>query len=121
MLTLSIKTTCSAFPFSSLSDPNGRVYQSLVSVRGPAPDDGAQAVPLPRDQLLTLPVGEELLEAASAIFLDDAHVAVVGVPHPSAGPRKGKESFKIPGKVTKMLPFKIVNIFLFVYFIFLDC
>uniref|UniRef100_A0A3B5R8L7 Nucleolar protein 11 n=1 Tax=Xiphophorus maculatus TaxID=8083 RepID=A0A3B5R8L7_XIPMA len=68
--------------------PNGRVYQSLVSVRGPAPDDGAQAVPLPRDQLLSLPVGEELLEAASAIFLDDAHVAVVGVPHPSAGPGK---------------------------------
>ncbi|XP_043969746.1 nucleolar protein 11-like [Gambusia affinis] len=68
--------------------PNGHVYQSLVSVRGPAPDDGAQVVPLPRDQLLSLPVGEERLEAASAIFLDDAHVAVVGLPHPSAGPGK---------------------------------
>ncbi|XP_047221896.1 nucleolar protein 11-like [Girardinichthys multiradiatus] len=68
--------------------PNGHVYQSLVSVRGPAVDEGSQVVPLPRDQLLSLPVGEELLEAASAIFLDDAHVAVVGVPHPSAGPGK---------------------------------
>uniref|UniRef100_A0A3P9MSI3 Nucleolar protein 11 n=1 Tax=Poecilia reticulata TaxID=8081 RepID=A0A3P9MSI3_POERE len=68
--------------------PNGHVYQSLVSVRAPVADDGAQVVPLPRDQLLSLPVGEELLEAASAIFLDDAHVAVVGVPHPSAGPGK---------------------------------
>ncbi|XP_054897522.1 nucleolar protein 11-like isoform X2 [Poeciliopsis prolifica] len=68
--------------------PNGHVYQSLVSVRGSATDDGAQVVPLPRDQLLSLPVGEELLEAASAIFLDDAHIAVVGVPHPSAGPGK---------------------------------
>ncbi|XP_014822588.1 PREDICTED: nucleolar protein 11 [Poecilia mexicana] len=68
--------------------PNGHVYQSLVSVRAPEADDGAQVVSLPRDQLLSLPVGKELLEAASAIFLDDAHVAVVGVPHPSAGPGK---------------------------------
>ncbi|MED6249636.1 hypothetical protein ATANTOWER_017346 [Ataeniobius toweri] len=79
--------------------PNGHVYQSLVSVRGPAVDEGSQVVPLPRDQLLSLPVGEELLEAASAIFLDDAHVAVVGVPHPSAGPGKGKGSLKIPVKL----------------------
>uniref|UniRef100_A0A3Q2UJY6 Nucleolar protein 11 n=1 Tax=Fundulus heteroclitus TaxID=8078 RepID=A0A3Q2UJY6_FUNHE len=68
--------------------PNGHLYQSLVSVRGPATDEGAQVVPLPRDPLLSLPVGEEPLDAASAIFLDDAHVAVVGVPHPAAGPGK---------------------------------
>ncbi|XP_038142419.1 nucleolar protein 11-like [Cyprinodon tularosa] len=68
--------------------PNGHVYQSLVSVRVPPADEGAPAVPLPRHHLLSLPVGGQLLEAASAISLDDAHIAVVGVPHPSAGPGK---------------------------------
>lgn len=67
------------------------MYQSLVSLRAPAADEAAQVALLPRDQLLSLPAGEELLETASAIFLDDAHVAVVGVPHPSAGPGKGKD------------------------------
>ncbi|KAK9539947.1 hypothetical protein VZT92_002426 [Zoarces viviparus] len=65
--------------------PNGHVYQSVVSVRGLVADEGAQALPLPRSLLLGLPVGEGLLEAASAQALDEAHVAVVGVPHPSAG------------------------------------
>ncbi|XP_026158102.1 nucleolar protein 11-like [Mastacembelus armatus] len=65
--------------------PNGHVYQSVVSVRGLGADEGAQALPLPRSLLLGLPVGEGLLEAASALALDEAHVAVVGVPHPSAG------------------------------------
>ncbi|XP_037621218.1 nucleolar protein 11-like [Sebastes umbrosus] len=68
--------------------PNGHVYQSVVSVRGLVADEGAQALPLPRSLLLALPVGEGLLEAASAQVLDEAHVAVVGVPHPSAGAGK---------------------------------
>uniref|UniRef100_A0A671UB34 Nucleolar protein 11 n=1 Tax=Sparus aurata TaxID=8175 RepID=A0A671UB34_SPAAU len=68
--------------------PNGHVYQSVVSVRGLGGDEGAQALPLPRSLLLGLPVGEGLLEAASAQLLDEAHVAVVGVPHPSAGAGK---------------------------------
>ncbi|XP_017290679.1 nucleolar protein 11-like [Kryptolebias marmoratus] len=68
--------------------PNGHVYQSLVSVRAPGAEERAEALQLPRSLLLSLPVGGELLEAASAIILDDAHIAVVGVPHPSAGPGK---------------------------------
>ncbi|XP_076027195.1 nucleolar protein 11-like [Genypterus blacodes] len=68
--------------------PNGRVYQSVVSVRGLGADEGAQALPLPRSLQLDLPVGEGLLGAASAVVLDEAHVAVVGVPHPSAGAGK---------------------------------
>nr|XP_046265031.1 nucleolar protein 11-like [Scatophagus argus] len=68
--------------------PNGHMYQSLVSVRGLGVDEGAQALQLPRSLLLALPVGEGLLEAASALVLDEAHVAVVGVPHPSAGAGK---------------------------------
>lgn len=66
------------------------MYQSVVSVRGLGTDEGAQALPLPRSLLLGLPVGEGLLEAASALVLDEDHVAVVGVPHPSAGAGKGK-------------------------------
>uniref|UniRef100_A0A4W6FUM2 Nucleolar protein 11 n=1 Tax=Lates calcarifer TaxID=8187 RepID=A0A4W6FUM2_LATCA len=68
--------------------PNGHVYQSVVSVRGLGTEEGTQALPLPRSLLLSLPVGEGLLEAASAMVLDEAHVAVVGVPHPSAGAGK---------------------------------
>ncbi|KAM6940661.1 nucleolar protein 11-like [Xenentodon cancila] len=68
--------------------PNGHVYQSVIPVRGPAADEGARALPLPRSLVLNLPVGEDLLEAASAMVLDDCHIAVVGVPHPSAGASK---------------------------------
>lgn len=71
-------------------DPNGNMYQSVVSVRSLGAVEGAEALPLPRSLLLGLPVGEGLLEAASALVLDNAHVAVVGVPHPSAGAGKGK-------------------------------
>lgn len=82
--------TLSASSLSHHPDPNGHVYQSVVSVRGLGTDEGAQALPLPRSLLLSLPVGDGLLEAASALVLDEAHVAVVGVPHPSAGAGKGK-------------------------------
>ncbi|XP_059198125.1 nucleolar protein 11-like [Centropristis striata] len=67
---------------------NGNVYQSVVSVRGLVADEGTQALPLPRSLQLGLPVGDGQLEAASAQVLDEAHVAVVGVPHPSAGAGK---------------------------------
>ncbi|KAM3865241.1 nucleolar protein 11-like [Diretmus argenteus] len=65
--------------------PNGHVYQSVASVRGPRAEEGSQALPLPRSLLLRLPVGEGPLAAAAVLDLDEAHVAVVGVPHPSAG------------------------------------
>ncbi|XP_041837977.1 nucleolar protein 11-like [Melanotaenia boesemani] len=68
--------------------PNGHVYQSVISVRGPGADEGTQALPLPRSLVLSLPLSEGLLEAASAVVLDDAHVAVVGAPHPCAGAGK---------------------------------
>ncbi|KAJ0050696.1 hypothetical protein NL108_005085, partial [Boleophthalmus pectinirostris] len=67
--------------------PNGRVYQSIIPLRGIG-DDGSQTLTLPRSLLLSLSVGEGLLEAASALILDEAHVAVVGAPHPSAGAGK---------------------------------
>lgn len=59
-------------------------------MRGLGIEEGVQALPLPRSLLLGLPVGDGQLEAASAMTLDEAHVAVVGVPHPSAGGGKGK-------------------------------
>nr|XP_029480676.1 nucleolar protein 11-like [Oncorhynchus nerka] len=67
--------------------PNGCVYQSVVAVQGPVGLEGVQA--LPRSLRLRLPVGEGELGAASAVALDEAHVAVVGMPHPSA--RTGKD------------------------------
>ncbi|XP_024252375.1 nucleolar protein 11-like [Oncorhynchus tshawytscha] len=67
--------------------PNGCVYQSVVAARGYVGLEGVQA--LPRSLRLMVPVGEGELGAASAVALDEAHVAVVGVPHPSA--RTGKD------------------------------
>ncbi|XP_036395896.1 nucleolar protein 11-like [Megalops cyprinoides] len=64
---------------------SGCVYQSVVAVRG-APVEGEQT--LPRTLLLKLPVGEGDLSSAALLSLDQAHVAVVGVPHPSAGAGK---------------------------------
>ncbi|CAL1601698.1 unnamed protein product [Knipowitschia caucasica] len=68
--------------------PNGHVYQSMVLVRGVGADDGTVAHTLPRSLVLSLSVGDGLLDSASALILDEAHVAVVGVPHPSAGASK---------------------------------
>ncbi|XP_004066307.2 nucleolar protein 11 [Oryzias latipes] len=65
--------------------PNGFVYRSLVSVRSPVLDEGPRALPLPRNRVMSLPVGEGRLKAASALFLDDSHIAAVGAHHPSAG------------------------------------
>lgn len=49
--------------------------------------EGVQA--LPRSLLLNLPLGEEELISGAAVMLDEAHVAVVGFPHPSVGHCKG--------------------------------
>lgn len=73
------------------SDSSGQVCQSTVPLHNPGGDGGtAEALPLPHSLLLRLPVGEGRLEAASALVLDESHVAVVGVPHPSAGAGKGE-------------------------------
>lgn len=82
------------------------MYQSVVSVRGLGTEEGTQALPLPRSLLLSLPVGEGLLEAASAMVLDEAHVAVVGVPHPSAGAGKGTVNSQSPVCVPNVLGMK---------------
>ncbi|XP_077461363.1 nucleolar protein 11-like [Stigmatopora argus] len=69
--------------------PNGHVYQSVISAWGPRSEDGSQnSLPLPRNLLLALNVGKDQLNAASALLLDDAHVAIIGVPHPSVGAGK---------------------------------
>ncbi|XP_077428256.1 nucleolar protein 11-like isoform X1 [Vanacampus margaritifer] len=68
--------------------PNGHVYQSVISVWSLGADEGSQTLSLPRNLLLALSVDEDKLNAASALLLDEAHVAVVGVPHPSAGTGK---------------------------------
>lgn len=87
------------------SDPNGHLYQSALSVRNQEVDsEGVQALPLSRSLLLSLPVGEGPLEAASALILDEAHIAAVGVPHPSAGSGKGSyRSFRLFPAVTSVV------------------
>ncbi|XP_030637745.1 nucleolar protein 11-like [Chanos chanos] len=65
--------------------PDGCVYQSLVQVRDTAVEEVRS---LPRSLLLKLPIGEGELVSASAVPLDEAYIAVVGVPHPSAGAGK---------------------------------
>lgn len=76
-------------PLPLPSDSSGQVCQSAVPLQSPGGDREAAALPLPHNSLLRLPVGEGRLEAASALVLDDSHLAVVGVPHPSAGAGKG--------------------------------
>ncbi|KAK9973171.1 hypothetical protein ABG768_023914 [Culter alburnus] len=63
---------------------NGSLYESVLPLRSSATGaEGVQA--LPRSLLLNLPLGEEELISGAAVVLDEAHVAVVGSPHPSAG------------------------------------
>lgn len=63
----------------------------MVPMRLPVVAEG-ELLALPRTLLLRLPLaeGEGALVSASAVPLDAAHVAVVGVPHPSAGAGKGR-------------------------------
>ncbi|XP_061681108.1 nucleolar protein 11-like [Syngnathoides biaculeatus] len=68
--------------------PNGHVYQSVISVWSQGADEESQTLILPRNLRLALSVDEGQLEAAAALLLDEAHIAVVGVPHPSAGTDK---------------------------------
>lgn len=81
------------------SDSSGQVYQSTVPLQNPGGDRGAAALPLPHSLLLRLPVGVGRLEAASAQVLDESHLAVVGVPHPSAGAGKGKSCLEALSRV----------------------
>ncbi|XP_048871035.1 nucleolar protein 11-like [Brienomyrus brachyistius] len=63
----------------------GCLYQSEVPVSGGAAE-GVQT--LPRTLLLNLPAGDGHLSVAAVLSLDEASVAVVGVPHPCEGPQK---------------------------------
>uniref|UniRef100_A0A672RCC5 Nucleolar protein 11 n=1 Tax=Sinocyclocheilus grahami TaxID=75366 RepID=A0A672RCC5_SINGR len=63
---------------------NGSVYESVLPFRSSSTGaEGVQA--LSRSLCLSLPLGEEKLMSGAAVVLDEAHVAVVGFPHPSAG------------------------------------
>ncbi|XP_043098524.1 nucleolar protein 11-like isoform X2 [Puntigrus tetrazona] len=63
---------------------NGSVYESVLPLRSLS--TGAEGVlALSRSLCLCLPLGEEKLMSGAVVVLDDAHVAVVGFPHPSAG------------------------------------
>uniref|UniRef100_A0A672RBU2 Nucleolar protein 11 n=1 Tax=Sinocyclocheilus grahami TaxID=75366 RepID=A0A672RBU2_SINGR len=67
-----------------ISDLNGSVYESVLPFRSSSTGaEGVQA--LSRSLCLSLPLGEEKLMSGAAVVLDEAHVAVVGFPHPSAG------------------------------------
>ncbi|KAG7326826.1 hypothetical protein KOW79_010227 [Hemibagrus wyckioides] len=67
---------------------SGGVYESVLVARPvvTAPAEEIQA--LPRSLLMQLPSGDRDLSCASLLPLDQAHMAVVGVPHPSAGTGK---------------------------------
>lgn len=63
---------------------SGSLYESVLPLRSSA--TGAEVFQaLPRSLCLSLPLGEEELISGAAVVLDEAHVAVVGFPHPSAG------------------------------------
>lgn len=73
------------------SDLNGSVYESVLPLRSSS--TGAEGVlALSRSLCLSLPLGEEKLMSGAVVVLDEAHVAVVGFPHPSAGACKGDSS-----------------------------
>uniref|UniRef100_A0AAR2IMM6 Nucleolar protein 11 n=1 Tax=Pygocentrus nattereri TaxID=42514 RepID=A0AAR2IMM6_PYGNA len=67
---------------------NGSVYESVLQARPTVPAVSGTVQALPRSLLLKLPVGEGELTAASALPVDESHIAVVGVPHPLAGAGK---------------------------------
>uniref|UniRef100_A0A8C1LTC1 Nucleolar protein 11 n=2 Tax=Cyprinus carpio TaxID=7962 RepID=A0A8C1LTC1_CYPCA len=63
---------------------NGSVYESVLPFRSSSTGaEGVQA--LSCSLCLSLPLGEEKLMSGAAVVLDEAHVAVIGFPHPSAG------------------------------------
>ncbi len=74
-----------------ISDLNGSMYESVLPLRSSS--TGAEGVlALSRSLCLSLPLGEEKLVSGAVVVLDEAHVAVVGFPHPSAGACKGDSS-----------------------------
>ncbi|XP_051986033.1 nucleolar protein 11-like isoform X2 [Xyrauchen texanus] len=63
---------------------NGNLCESVLPLRSSA--NGAQGVQaLPRFLRLSLPVGQGEQMSGAAVVLDEAHLAVVRFPHPSAG------------------------------------
>ncbi len=67
------------------------MYESVLSLRSSS--TGAEGVlALSRSLCLSLPLGEDKLMSGAVVVLDEAHVAVVGFPHPSAGACKGDSS-----------------------------
>uniref|UniRef100_A0A8C2HKG5 Nucleolar protein 11 n=2 Tax=Cyprinus carpio TaxID=7962 RepID=A0A8C2HKG5_CYPCA len=65
-----------------ISDLNGSVYESVLPFRSSSTGaEGVQA--LSCSLCLSLPLGEEKLMSGAAVVLDEAHVAVIGFPHPS--------------------------------------
>lgn len=67
---------------------SGGVYESILVARPAVSAPAEEIQALPRSLLLQLPAGDGELSCASLLPLDQAHMAVVGVPHPSAGPGK---------------------------------
>ncbi|KAK2857589.1 hypothetical protein Q7C36_005508 [Tachysurus vachellii] len=67
---------------------SGAVYESLLLARPAVTVPAEDVQSLPRCLLLQLPAGDGDLSRASLLSLDQAHVAVVGTPHPSAGTGK---------------------------------
>ncbi|TSK62597.1 Nucleolar protein 11-like [Bagarius yarrelli] len=65
---------------------SGGVYESVLAAHPTVSTPAEEIQALPRSLLLQLPSGD--LSCASLLPLDQVHVAVVGVPHPSAGSRK---------------------------------
>lgn len=66
---------------------SGSIYESVLPLRSSVSE--AEAVQaLPRSLCLSLPLGEQELTSGAAVVLDEAHAAVVGFPHPSAGAGK---------------------------------
>lgn len=84
-------TTSSPTLLCIISDLNGSVYESVLPFRSSSTGaEGVQA--LSCSLCLSLPLGEEKLMSGAAVVLDEAHVAVIGFPHPSAGACKGDSS-----------------------------
>ncbi len=93
-MTVFVLTSVTTQLLCIISDLNGSVYESVLSLRSSS--TGAEGVlALSRSLCLSLPLGEEKIMSGAVVVLDEAHVAVVGFPHPSAGACKGDSSNQI--------------------------
>ncbi|XP_053353709.1 nucleolar protein 11-like [Clarias gariepinus] len=68
---------------------SGGVYESILVAQPVVSSPDEEIHPLPRSLLLQLPAGDDELSCASLLPLNQAYLAVLGVPHPSA--RTGKD------------------------------